>query len=1193
MLSSPRSRVLSLALGVAALIALAVFFGRGFGTPSLPAPDSPKYEAMVSAFYRGVLSMQTGEDETARNDLLKATTLVPGEPAAWADLALFQLRKNDLAAAQKSLDEAVRLSPPNAQIEALAGLLAFRQGKDDVFVAHLTRAVELAPDDLRARYALTQALQRPGQSEEKAKSQLQALAKALPLNLFVQKELGLIAVRSGDAALLRAAVGKLASQRASWPAEAQEVFARLQSAASGTDVGAALAPLSQLWNVLKGLPQYRKDVEEIGGNSEPDKLGVPLERFIVLPPPAPTPAPPDTTLTFGAQPVPGAGGGWTLARTLTPVPEVPPVAAQSYITQSESEQAAHTYGLSASQEGPVWTLLANGRTVRLSPPTGVPVSLPFPGGPSATPPTPDGVLLLDWNNDFRPDLLLSGAGGVRFVEQTRAGGFADVTAKTGLPPSIVNGPATGAWAFDIESDGDLDIVLGTPSGPPVVLRNNGDGRWAVLHPFAKVAGLRGFASADVTADGNPDAALLDGAGRLTIFKNERSGRFSPLPALPASGPLIALAPADADSDGVVDVTTLGADGVVRRVSVRDDAKQPWKTAELARATLPLKPGARLIWADLDNNGGVDFLVTGPEGSEAWLGGTDGKFLPLAGPVGARSVAAAEPFTSERLDLIGVDASGQALRLTNKGAKTYRREVVRFRSQGRGNNRINSFGVGGEMEVRAGLLYQKFPVLGPTVRFGLGENAQPDCIRINWPNGVFQSECKGLPANNVFAAIQRLTGSCPWLFAWDGKGMKYVTDCIWRSPLGLRINAQATAGIGPTQDWVKLRGDQLQPRDGFYDLRITADLWETHFFDHLGLMTVDHPVGTEIFVDERFALPPPPLKAYATTAPRSFARATDDKGADVAETVRARDRRYLDTFGRGQYQGVTRDHWVELTLPTDAPRIGPLWLVANGWIHPTDSSINVALSQNRRAAPPTGLSVETPDGRGGWRIVRRDQGFPEGKIKTVLMDLTHLWKPGETRRLRLRTNLEIYWDSLGWAAGLPQTPLKTQRLALAGADLRYRGFSATHQADESSPELPDYETVAVTHPIWRDLEGFYTRFGDVRPLLQAIDDRYVIMNAGDELALRFPAAPAPPPGWTRDFVLVGDGWVKDGNFNTAYATTVLPLPQHVLKNYDAPLTSLEDDPAFRAHRADWQTFHTRWVSPASVGQALRPHRDGRR
>ena len=69
---------------------------------------------------------------------------------------------------------------------------------------------------------------------------------------------------------------------------------------------------------------------------------------------------------------------------------------------------------------------------------------------------------------------------------------------------------------------------------------------------------------------------------------------------------------------------------------------------------------------------------------------------------------------------------------------------------------------------------------------------------------------------------------------------------------------------------------------------------------------------------------------------------------------------------------------------------------------------------------------------------------------------------------------------------------------------------------------------------------------MRELLAAVDDRYVIMNAGDELRLAFPAPPSRPRprGWiARDFVLIGDGWVKDGDYNTSFSKTVLPLPRH--------------------------------------------------
>ena len=134
---------------------------------------------------------------------------------------------------------------------------------------------------------------------------------------------------------------------------------------------------------------------------------------------------------------------------------------------------------------------ANGREVHLT--SGA--SFPFPGGPSSAPPLPDGILPIDFSYDFKTDLVLAGAGGVRLMRQNDPKTFTDVTAKTKLPPSILGASYLGAWAADIEADGDLDIVLGTlglKDGLPLVLRNNGDDTFLDIHPFAGVSGLQGL-----------------------------------------------------------------------------------------------------------------------------------------------------------------------------------------------------------------------------------------------------------------------------------------------------------------------------------------------------------------------------------------------------------------------------------------------------------------------------------------------------------------------------------------------------------------------------------------------------------------------------------------------------------------------------------------------------------------------------
>ena len=554
------------------------------------------------------------------------------------------------------------------------------------------------------------------------------------------------------------------------------------------------------------------------------------------------------------------------------------------------------------------------------------------------------------------------------------------------------------------------------------------------------------------------------------------------------------------------------------------------------------------------------------------------------PLAAEIFDVADLNADGRLDLIGLD-DGAPVRLLGSGSAGYGWQQIRPRAHvAAGDQRINSFGVGGEIEARAGLLVQKQVLTGAPVHFGLGTQPQIDVARVAWPNGVVQADFE-LPARGVFVAEQRLKGSCPWLFADDGTGMKFVTDVLWRSPLGMRINAQDTAGVTQTEDRVLIRGDQLAPRDGRYDLRITAELWETHFVDHASLLIVDHPEDTEVHVDERFARDAAPLDPVLTGPSQPVAGAWDDAGNDVSDLVRKRDERYVATFERGTHQGITRDHFLEIDLGPDAEAHAALRLLAYGWIYPTDSSINVALGQSSLPAP-RGVAVEALDGKGQWSVMHADLGFPAGKLKTMVIPVERLVDGRYPRRLRLRTNLEIYWDRIAFAPLRDDARPDAVRLAPVVADLAYRGYSHTEYVGPRRLELPRYE-LASLRPRWRDLVGYHTRFGDVRELLAGVEDRYVIMNAGDELRLRF-TAPAPPPeGWRRDFVLITDGWVKDGDFNTAHSKTVGPLPAHDTPDYDPDASpALEDDPVYRRYQDDWRKYHTRFVAPDAFLRGLR-------
>ncbi len=1127
----------------------------------LPAKGSKEYNEVVRAFYIGLAALQVGDDVRADSKLAQVTQLVPAEPAGWANWGLLALRQRNFDPAAERLERARALAPQDDRIFYLLGLLESGRGRSAEAVTALRKAVEINPRNLITSYKLAEEIERQGDENSEAEYQqlIQKMLDVQPDNLAVSLELGRIAAKRGDAETLRRVVSKISERASGWPAEVQQQLTAVQTAATGSDVRQAATRITFLRNVLVRVLEYRRDLSEI--KPPPGEEAIPFTHFLRLESPAFTPATADTGINFSSEPVPTVSAGkW------------------SWIG-----------AVSLNGEGAPLVVVGNQKEVHI----GNSIH-PFPGGSSLALPQ-EGIAALDFNYDFKTDLVLAGAGGLRLLKQESAEKFMDVTAQTKLAASILSASYTGARAADIDADGDLDIVMGVESVPPPVLRNNGDGSFTEIQPFQGVSGLRGFVWADIDGDGDPDASLIDSQWKLHVFTNERSGQFIQRVSPPNFTLIRAISVADFNNDSVLDLIVLEANGTVSRLSDKKEG-QEWETADIAKLdnTASTLEGRSIRILDLDNNGGNDLLLTesgvspaAETGALVWLTDEQGKLIAVDKAIGPGLVFDAADLNGDgRLDLLGLTNEGQPVQAINRGTKNYHWQAIRPRAaQASGDQRINSFGIGGEMEIRAGLLVQKRLITGPVVHFGLGDQSGADVVRIVWPNGAVRAEFE-TKADQTILAEQRLKGSCPFLYAFNGKEMKFVKDAVpWSSAIGLRINTLGTARVEATEEWYKIGGDELAPRDGYYDLRITGELWETYYYDQLALMTVDHPAGTDIFVDERFVIPPAKLAITAVETPRKIAHAVDDNGNTVTDIVSALDERYLDTFGRGRYQGVSRDHYVEVDLGADAPQSGPLWLIAKGWMHPTDSSINVAISQGQEVRPQP-LSMEVPDGNGGWIVAQPNLGFPAGRKKICLFDLSSVFRPGTPRRLRLRTNLEIFWDSIEWARGVSDAQLKTIRIELGMADLHYRGYSVINQPNSSSPEVPDYNKIAASKQVWRDLVGYYTRFGDVRELLQRADDRYVIMNAGDEMTFRFPEQPPPPETWVRDYVLVGDGWIKDGDYNSTFSKTVLPLPYHAKQEYTTPPGRLEDEWVYKKHPEDWQKYHTRYVTPVVFRNGLR-------
>ena len=1128
---------------VAAAVAVWLLYDRMLGDGPAEVADPQ----LVAGFHASLAALDVEENERAARVLGGLVAAEPREPALWANLAVAQLRLNEPTRARDSLQRALELAPRSPELALLSAQALEHAGETELAIQQLRDVHRQWPENVAATFSLVSLLEqiRSDEAETERLTLLNDILDRAPGNLraLVEKARVAATLQRGDE--LREALDALQSTGQPWPEAAQQQLTQADQAQQTGDFRQAALALTFFENLLKPRREYQQSLAQLGTASV-GAVGTPLRSLLRLDVPPVEAAEADLQMTFELQDAPATA------------------------VQPDLVVAIQHHGEPSS----TLVTLANNAVH-----AGASAEVSFPGSSSDA--VPSSVCAADVNADFRQDLICVGTEGCRIYLGAEDGSFA-------LLPSELEEFGRSwrsVWAVDVEADGDMDLLLSDHQTPLRWIRNNGDASFTAVDAFLAAEKVVDLQIADFDRDGDIDLATLDGSGSIAVWRNRRGGVFVAT-TLARDDRRLGITVGDIDRDGQLELISIGQSGQL--YAARWETEDHWPESQfVTRSPTDALSSVRagdvfLTVADVDNNGGVDVVVSRDAETAIWLRTADASWALLGGIPDMRVTSVVDRNGDGLLDLIGISDAGQSVAV-NRSQTDYGWHVIEpMATTADGDKRINSFGVGGRIELRAGSLVQTAAIQSPRVHFGLGRHERADVARIIWPNGTVQAEFD-LASRESLVAKQRLKGSCPWVFTFDGQDYRFVKDFIWRSPLGLRINAQSTAGVVQTEDWIKIPGDLLKAVDGRYQVRITAELWETHFFDHVSLLAVDHPADVEVFVDERFVPQEMPAQqVIATTRLRSLRNLISHRGRQLDDVLQADDGIYSDGFSLGTYQGVAEEHWVAFSLPDDVATDRALMLVGHGWIYPTDSSLNVALDQGA-AARPQGLVLEQLDAAGDWTIVRDGLGFPSGKNKNVVIQLP-VDRLSVSRRFRLRTNLEIYWDSLRWSYAVDDVQPRVKQLATEKADLRYRGFSRLLPLDRRRPDTPVYE-VASTQQQWLDLEGYYTRFGDVRELLQKIDDRYVIMNAGDELVLEFAAGDAPPEGWHRDFVLIGDGWVKDGDFNTAFSQWVRPLPTHTDADYSGPLLPLEHDPVYLRHPDDWRTFHTRYVTPDHFQRGL--------
>jgi len=755
----------------------------------------------------------------------------------------------------------------------------------------------------------------------------------------------------------------------------------------------------------------------------------------------------------------------------------------------------------------------------------------------------------------------------------------------GLPAAT--GSCAGVQAVDFDHDGDLDLHVARfvdEAGVPIhdlLLRNDGTGRFEDISALAGLATVptrsTGGLWVDLDDDADLDLLQLDADGPVRLWANLRDGRFEeqPMPggALP-TGVMAAVA-ADLDGDARIDLafaSTMSAELTLLRANagggfdrstiqtgtVEDglgglaavdlsgrghpglallfEERLAWLAAPFADETpqplTDLEPGAwGVTGADLDRNGSEDLLLATARG-----------VVGLAAPP--------PPGRWLRIALEGqLGSNPQGLHA-----------VVEARADGHWQARV----VGGQ----AGLLGT------PTeLTVALGPAQDVEVVRVHWPSGIRQVVLDPQPDRAVTLREQGLKSSCPQLYTWDGAAHRYISDLIGAAALGL----QAAPGVGAQTDHdelIVLPPGALSLEDGAPRLRIVEPLEEILFVDELRLIAVDHPEGTDVVPRERYQFAPPrdPTGLIVLGDPQPLVSARDAAGNDLADALAERDLRAAPPLERA-VPGFAVEHHMELDLG-EAPTDAPVLLVLDGWVrYATMAEMTAAGEQG---VTPLGPALDVLGADGQWREHSPDIGMPAGRPKTMVLDLTGAFD-GPEQRIRIRSNLLLYWDRVRVDRSGDTQPRQEHILPLTDARLWRSGYPLASAPAEAEPLAYDGDHFRP-HMDYIVAPGAYTRLGTVTPLLEATDDRMVVMSHGEAIDLRYDVSALPPvaPGWTRSWAVLLDGWMKDQEPGTLAGETVEPLPWHAMSAYPPPAGEEPPEAVQRAQAA----WNTRWLPEAT-------------
>ncbi len=846
------------------------------------------------------------------------------------------------------------------------------------------------------------------------------------------------------------------------------------------------------------------------------------------------------------------------------------------------------------------------------------------------PEVPIGVTFVDYDHDGDLDLYVT-----KSVPRI-SGEAPDTTWSEGVPPAgqnqiwrnngngtftAVTDPGLGgnttniaAVGTDYNNDRAIDLIITGGKRGATVFENPREGAFKVADVFSERGpeGGTGIAVLDFDHDGWMDIALtLNQDPGISLWRNNHGKSFEQV-ELPETNWARAygIAAFDYDNDGWVDLVAVGEtkDGKGEIKLFRNLGPDGWKdvTADVGLDKIQLKEPRAIITGDYDNDGATDLLITQNHGPAVLLkneGGNKNNWLRLA--------------------LKGLNdnksAIGTKVEIFSDGIRQ-KYEIYGSNGYLGQNSPYLTVGLGEAKQADVVRMLWPTGVLQDEVE--VAANQQKDFLEIDRRG----SSCPTLFVwdGKHYELVSDILGAGV-VGHWVAPGERNIarpTEWVKIDRNAIREVDQSTNHVGAgaltrpvERSSTSATGEALPPGVGtrayvdrgtsqkVLSFRLMEPMEEVVYLDAVKLVAVDHPANEDVYPNEYFASNPPypDFKVVTSSNAKPPVGAWDDKGNNLLPDLLAH--KYVGKFDLLPFKGFTKPH--SLTLDLGEPyRGGALRLLMHGEIEYFTATGMYAASQAgiEATAPYVEALVSAKDkrvGRGAlarpaerssaitladksvratpaakWVKVIDDMGFPAGLPKTITADLTGKVPIG-AQKIRITTNLQIYWDSILIDRTAQNENFKLTAIPLTKADLDYHGYP--RQIEDLPPGNVKYvyEQVSRTGPYARQA-GEYTRYGDVLPLLKSFDDKLVVFGSGEEVQLEFDPAKLPPlpKGWRRDYFFQANGYEKDMDFYAADGSTVAPLPFRRMGTYPYSGKSFPSDDEHLKYLLE---FNTRFIS----------------